>query len=181
MKKFTLFCSTKRCYLFLIIMVSREFHFSVLGASTVGKTSLCERLIGKAFSRKASYKQSMEEVATKYSMEVATSGGLLLYHFYDWAWEEKRKSESINQQLMRGCDGSIFIYDVNSRQSKSDFPEYMDWYQRAAGYDKPCMIVGNKNDSKKKAVQDGEGPALASKGNFASYNISNAAVENKSK
>lgn len=146
-------------------MTSRkEYHFCVLGSSTVGKTSLCERLIGKTFSRKSNYKQSLDDVATKYSIEVVTSDGLILYHFYDWAWEEKRKNESINQQLMRGFDGSLFVYDVNLRQSKGDFIEFMDWYQRAAGYDKPCLIIGNKNDSKKKAVQDGEGQALACKG-----------------
>ena len=70
--------------------VSKEFHLTVLGSSAVGKTSLCERLAGKTFSRKTSYKQSLEETATKYSVEVSTSSGLLLFHFYDWAWEEKR-------------------------------------------------------------------------------------------
>ena len=62
---------------------------------------------------------------------------------------------------MRGFDGSLFVYDVNARQSKNDFSDHMDWYQRAVGFEKPCMIVSNKNDSKKKAVQEGEGQSLA--------------------
>lgn len=44
-----------------------------------------------------------------------------------------------------------------------------DWFQRAAGFEKPCLIVSNKNDSKKKAVQDHEGQSLASKGDRRGY------------
>jgi small GTP-binding protein len=146
-----------------------EFNFTVLGGSTVGKTSLCERLVGKTFSRKSSYKQSLEESASKYSIEVISSKGTILFNLFDWAWEEIRKTQNINQQLMRGSDGCIFLYDVNHRQSKSDFGDHLDFYQRAAGFEKPCLIVSNKNDSKKKAVQDGEGQALAAKGDKRGY------------
>lgn len=110
----------------------REFNLSVLGASNVGKTCICERLVGKAFARKPS-KPSMEDAATRYSLEVNTSAGLLLVHLFDWAWEVKRRDESINQQLMRGSDGAVFVYDVTDRRTIRDFLEHVDWYQRAAG------------------------------------------------
>jgi GTPase SAR1 family protein len=83
---------------------SKEFHLCVMGASNVGKTGLCERLIGKAFARKPA-RPSIEDEATRYSIEVQTSVGLLLIHLYDWAWEVKRRDVSINQQIMRGNDG----------------------------------------------------------------------------
>ncbi len=122
----------------------------------VGKTGLCERLVGKAFSRKP-HKPTVEgDSATKYSFEVTSTKGVILFNLYDWAWEEVRKSQSINQQLMRGSDGCIFVYDVNHRQSKSDFTDQMDLYSRASGFGKPILIVSNKNDSKKKAVQEGK-------------------------
>lgn len=117
----------------------------------------------------SSYKQSLEETATKYSFEVATSKGAILFNLYDWAWEEVKKTQNINQQLMRGCDGCLFVYDVNHRQSKSDFTDHLDFYSRAAGFGKSCLIISNKNDSKKKAVQDGEGQALAAKGDKRAY------------
>lgn len=146
----------------------REFHLCITGASNVGKTSICERLIGKTFARKPS-KPSLEDEATKYSIEVNTSTGLLLFHIYDWAWEVKRRDESINQQLMRGNDAGIFVYDVTDRRTYRDFVEYSDWYQRAAGFDKPWLCVSNKNDQKKKIVQDAEGQALARAGDRRSY------------
>ena len=58
----------------------------------------------------------------------------------------------------------MFVFDVTDRRSKGDFPEHSDWYQRAAGFDKPWLLISNKNDQKKKAVQDGEGQALARAG-----------------
>jgi GTP-binding protein EngB required for normal cell division len=148
----------------------KEFHMCVLGCSPVGKTSLLQRLTsGVAFSRKTSSKPSMEAEAVKYSVEVPTSAGLVLFHFYDWAWEQKRKDENINQQLMRGSQGAWFLFDVTDRRSLTDFTDYADWYQRAAGFEKPWVIVSNKNDQKKRAIQDGEGPALARKADHRAY------------
>jgi hypothetical protein len=58
---------------------------------------------------------------------------------------------------------------VTDRRSKSDFLDYNDWYGRAAGFDKPCLIVSSKNDQKKRAVQESEGQALAAKGDRRAY------------
>ena len=147
----------------------KEFHLAVLGTAAVGKTNLCERLIGQAFNRKSGHKPSLDETATKFSIEADSSAGLILFNFYDWGWEQKRRDQSINQELMRGSDGALFLYDVTDRRSMRDYSEFADWYQRAAGFDKPWLIVSNKNDQKKKAVQDGEGQALASKGDKRGY------------
>jgi len=144
--------------------VTREFNIAVLGAAEVGKTSLVQRLCGKAFNRKSGYKPSLDEDATKYSVEVASSAGLLLFHFHDWAWAEKRREVDISRQLARGSDGALFLYDVTAKRSRSDFSDFNDWYERSAGFDKPMMIIANKNDQKKKVVQDTEGQALANKG-----------------
>ena len=112
----------------------KEFHMCMMGASNVGKTSLCERLHGKVFTRKPS-KPSLEEEASKYSIEVKTSLGLLLFHLYDWAWEVKRREDSraVNPQLMRGADGALFVYDVTDKGTLRCFGEFNDWYQRASG------------------------------------------------
>ena len=171
----------------------KEFHMCMMGASNVGKTSLCERLHGKVFTRKPS-KPSLEEEASKYSIQMHTSLGLLLFHLYDWAWEVKRRDGNINQQLMRGSDGAIFVYDVTDKGTLRYFGEYLDWYQRASGsllfllsffnmkyifslfacnsssnigelgFDKPWLIIANKNDTKKKVVQDSEGQAVVKAG-----------------
>lgn len=179
----------------------KEFHMCMMGASNVGKTSLCERLHGKVFTRKPS-KPSLEEEASKYSIEVKTSLGLLLFHLYDWAWEVKRwawevkrreDSRAVNPQLMRGADGALFVYDVTDKGTLRCFGEFNDWYQRASGllllllhlllrlcieflsqtpqssilrlgFDKPWLIIANKNDTKKKVVQDSEGQAVVKAG-----------------
>ena len=148
---------------------SREFNLCVLGSSGVGKTSLLERLEGKAFKR-GTTKVTDADAAVKYSIQITTSSSsVLLFNLFDWNWDVKRKSENINQQLMRGPDGMVFLYDIGERRSKSDFAEFSDWYSRAAGFDKPLLIVSTKNDSKKRAVQDDEGKAMATKGDRRAY------------
>lgn len=144
--------------------VKQEFHLSVVGSAGVGKTSLLLRLGGKPFNRKIGHRPSVEEEAVQHSLEVHTSAGLLLFHFYDWAWAEKRKHEDINRQLARGSDAAVFVYDVTEKRSKVDFYDFNDWYERAAGFDKPWVIISNKNEQKKHSVLEGEGQALANKG-----------------
>ena len=152
--------------------VKKVFRFSVVGAAGVGKTSLLQRLSGKTFNRKSGHKPSVEEEAVQYSLQVATSGGLLLFHLYDWAWAEKRKDEDISRQLAKGSDGAVFVYDVTEKRSKTDFYDFNDWYERAAGFDKPWMIISNKNEQKKHSVLEGEGQALANKGEFIRFQSS---------
>lgn len=147
----------------------REFNMCCLGTGEVGKTSLLSSLAGRTFSRKSKYQPSMGDEPAKFSIEVASSAGTLLFNIYDWAWEEKRREACINQQLMKGRDGALFVYDVTDRRSKSAFNDFSDWYQRAAGYEKPWMIVSTKNDQKKHAVQDGEGRSLARDGTRRMY------------
>ena len=152
--------------------VLKEFHLSVLGSAEVGKTGLISRLLGGTFNRKTAYKATSQEEPVKSSIEVESSVGLILFHFYDWSWAEKRKevdSNKFNSFLSRGCDGAVFVYSVISKESKKDFDFFNDWYERASGYDKPWCIVSNKNDQKKRQVSDEEGKALANKGNRRSY------------
>lgn len=148
----------------------KEFRLCVLGSSGVGKTSLAQRLAGRAFSRKTKHEPTLEAEPVCYLVEAETSSGLVLLHLYDWAWDEKRvELGSINQQLMKGRDGAIFVFDCTDKRTLRDFSEQCDWYQRAAGFDKPCIIVSNKNDQKKKAVQEGEGQAVARHGENRGY------------
>lgn len=148
---------------------SKEYYLCVLGCEAVGKTSLAQRLTGVPFNRKTGHKPSVGEEAVQYSVEASTSAGVVLLHLVDWAWETKRREQSINQQLMRGRDGAVFVYDITDKQTKTDFPDYVDWYQRAAGFDKPWLIISNKNDQKKRAVQDNEGVALARQADGRAY------------
>lgn len=131
----------------------------------VGKTSFLQRVTGVAFNRKNKYKPSLDDTATKYCVEVVSSAGNVLFNLFDWAWEEKRREVGdINQQLMRGKDGVVFMYDVTDRRSKTAFVDFSDWYQRAAGFDKPCLIVSTKNDQKKHVLTEDDGKRLARDG-----------------
>lgn len=152
--------------------VVREFHVAMLGAAEAGKTSLLSRLCGGAFNRKSGHQATNTDTPQVTSLEAVTSAGLLLFHFYDWAWAEQRKALDINvfnQHLGAGADGAVFMYSVTSKESKKDFEFFKDWYERASGFDKPWLIISNKNDQKKRQVADEEGKSLANKGNKRAY------------
>jgi hypothetical protein len=130
---------------------------------------LIQSWLKKPFKRKA-YKSTMDEDPVKSTLFLDTDKGRFLVHLFDWNWEEKKRQlDNINQQLMLGRDGMIFVYDVNEKRSIKDFSDYNQWYERAAGFEKPYLIVSSKNDSKKKVTSDGEGAALARAGNHRSY------------
>ena len=67
------------------------------------------------------------------------------------------------------------MYDITHKRTKTDFVDFNDWYERAAGFDKPYIIISNKNEQKKRAVLDEEGQALANKGymycDLSSFNV----------
>lgn len=164
--------------------VEREFNLCVLGCGDVGKTSILRTLSGIPFSRKAKCPPADENEATQYSIEVNTSSGLILLNLYDWNWEVQKRDRNINGQLMKvfftlelkpcnfdsqGRDGAVFVYDITHRRSKDDFVTQMGWYEMAAGFDKPVIIVSNKNDQKKKSIRDEEGQAMADHGNNRAF------------
>ena len=82
-------------------------------------------------------------------------------HLYDWAWAQKNSEVSIGPYLSKGKDGAIFMLSCTHKTSKTDYSDFHGWYERAAGFDKPFLILSNKNDQKKKAVSDGEALSLA--------------------
>ncbi len=82
----------------------------VLGCAEVGKTTLISSLCGEPFNRKSGYKTSMEEECNHQVVEMTTSAGLILVHFYDWAWKEKMRAEvDITPTLAKGKDGAMFV------------------------------------------------------------------------
>lgn len=151
--------------------VKHQYYTVMLGSAEVGKTSFLNRIAtGTVFNRKTSCKPSLEDEPTMFSFEIETSIGCYILHIYDWAWTEKaRDVSSLSPYLSKGKDGSVFMFSVTSKKSLSDFRDLYDIYERASGFDKPCLIISNKNDQKKKQVGDGEGQSLANKGNSRAY------------
>ena len=152
------------------VVPTAEFSLCIVGKAEVGKSSIVASLLKKPFTRKKAYKPTMDEAPVKSTMFLNTDKGRILINLFDWCWEEKKRElDNINQQLMLGRDGMIFVYDVNEKRSIRDFGDYVQWYERAAGFEKPMLVVSSKNDSKKKVTTDGEGNALARAGHHRSY------------
>ena len=60
-----------------------------------------------------------------------------------------------------GRDAAIYMLSVTRKTTKTESLDFNSRYERSAGYDKPFLIVSNKNDQKKKAISDAEAASLA--------------------
>ncbi len=112
----------------------------------------------------------MDEEVVHSAVELTTSSGVILVNLYDWAWMEKAKEEvNISSAIAKGKDAAVFVMSVTHKTSKTDFPDYSSNYERSVGYDKPWLMVSNKNDSKKRALQDSECSSLTRGGPNRAY------------
>eukprot|EP01119_Soliformovum_irregulare_P009917 TRINITY_DN2389_c0_g1_i1.p2 TRINITY_DN2389_c0_g1~~TRINITY_DN2389_c0_g1_i1.p2 ORF type:complete len:128 (-),score=21.51 TRINITY_DN2389_c0_g1_i1:345-728(-) len=49
--------------------------------------------------------------------------------------------------MYRGADALLFIFDINSKRSFENIPEWMEQGELQLGSKVPCVVVGNKCDA----------------------------------
>jgi len=52
-----------------------------------------------------------------------------------------RREVDLSGHLSKCRDAALFVFSVTSKQSKTDFVDFNDWYERSAGFDKPWLII----------------------------------------
>lgn len=69
-----------------------------------------------------------------------------------WDSSGSDKYKGITKGLYKGIDGFAIIYDVTNRKSFEDIEKWIDDIKNNAKHNASVVIVGNKNDVKKKQV-----------------------------
>jgi small GTP-binding protein len=112
----------------------------VIGDSTVGKTSLLNRLVSQDFSDHQS-----PTVVSNFQIKAEDVDGIVVeLQIWDTAGQEKFRS--LGPIYFRNAAGAICVYDRTSRSSFEHLPQWIDAFTEIAGCQTVIAIAGNKLD-----------------------------------
>lgn len=124
----------------------REFKIVLVGDGGVGKTTLVKRHLTGEFTTK--YVPTLGvEVST---LRFDTNCGPIAFNVWDTAGQEK--FGGLRDGYYVHSDGAIVMFDVTSRVTYANVPKWFLDLKRACG-NIPCVLVGNKVDSKEREMK----------------------------
>ena len=129
----------------------------ILGASTVGKTSIFIRYFQKEF------KPTLTTMGVDFQPKFFTfEGQKIKVNFIDTAGQEKYKS--ISQNYLKGTDGVILVFDITNKETLDLINYWEDFINKNSKPNIGKILFGNKLDSaEKREVEFEEGKNLANK------------------
>ena len=133
--------------------------FCILGDSNVGKTSLLHQFTDKNFN--LSIKNTIGVDFRIFSAEY--KGDTYKVQIWDTAGQERFRSISSN--YVKSCDAYIIVYDKTNKLSFDSIEYWMDLIETKGVKTSLRVLLGNKQDSKKKIVSETDGTLLAEKYN----------------
>nr|MDO8086857.1 Rab family GTPase [Candidatus Sigynarchaeum springense] len=134
-----------------------KFKISLIGAASVGKTSLILRYVKNTF--KSDLKST---IGTNFMIKpVMIDGVKVQLLIFDIGAQDQ--FVSMRAKYFQGSNGSIAVYDVTSLESLRALPEWIMSLRDVCG-NIPILIVGNKTDlAEQRAVSRMDAEAIASR------------------
>jgi small GTP-binding protein len=117
-----------------------SFKVVVVGATSVGKSSMVERLIGGSFSNEL---QSTVGVEIR-SFQVQLDDHAIKLQIWDTAGQERFRS--VSTSYFRDAVGAILVYDITNEDSFEDLGTWLTDLQQLCHPNAFVMLVGNKCD-----------------------------------
>ncbi len=134
-----------------MLQIKKKFlKVMILGNSGVGKTSLLEQYVTRAFS--GAYKVTIgADFLTK---DLDIDGSKVKLQIWDTAGQEKYRSLSV--AYYRGADACFLVYDITDKTSFKELDKWLDAFTAQLTEDKvknfPLILLGNKADKKERIV-----------------------------
>lgn len=123
---------------------SVDLKIVVLGAASVGKTSVIHRYCNGVFQP-----DTLSTIGAGFfthSINIGNTEVTLL--LWDTAGEERFRS--VAPSLLRGANGLVLVYDVTQPSSFDDLNVYLEMFLDTVQVDMACelpiLLLGNKND-----------------------------------
>ena len=133
------------------------YKIILLGESSVGKTSIINRLIKNTFNE-----LSLATLSEYYTQKILDiNGAQIKLEIWDTAGQEKFRS--LIKNYYNGCDAAILVYDITLRKTFDEIENY--WYKEIVNNCPNIVlgIAGNKFDLfETEQVTEKEGKELAS-------------------
>jgi small GTP-binding protein len=122
----------------------------VIGNSSVGKTSLLNRLIDQRFNE--AEPNTIGANYQLYSDEV--QGVKMEIQIWDTAGQEKFRS--LGPIYFRNSSGAVVVFDVTNRSSFDSLDEWVSMFTDVAGNGALVILIGNKCDSPERSISEQE-------------------------
>uniref|UniRef100_A0A672Q2X4 small monomeric GTPase n=2 Tax=Sinocyclocheilus grahami TaxID=75366 RepID=A0A672Q2X4_SINGR len=132
-----------------------QFNVVMVGNSCVGKTSFIRRFHEGQFTE--DYRSTIG--VDTCIQTVALPDRTVKLQIWDTAGQER--FHSLTTQVFHKADGLLLMYEITCSNSFISVRDWISRAQKGAPDDVIMMLLGNKNDSVKRAVQIQEGAELA--------------------
>ncbi|XP_059825774.1 ras and EF-hand domain-containing protein homolog isoform X1 [Hypanus sabinus] len=129
---------------------SKAFKIVLAGDAAVGKSSFLLRLCKNEFHGNTS-----ATLGVDFQMKtLVVDGEQTVLQLWDTAGQERFRS--IAKSYFRRADGVLLLYDVTCERSFLNVREWVDMIEGSTTETIPIMLVGNKVDLRKGAMQEGQ-------------------------
>ena len=116
------------------------FKLILIGNSGVGKSSILNRYMNKAFEE--SYKCTIGVDFLMKSIEI--NGKTVKLQLWDTAGQEKYKS--MVASYYRGANVALVVFDITNHESFDSLPLWIENYYKNGPEQKNIILIGNKKD-----------------------------------
>ena len=138
-----------------------EYKFVLLGDSSVGKSSIFERLSGEKFSETISSTVGTEKITLDFDDVEIDKNENLYKNFkitlFDTAGQERYRA--ITSSYFKGSNGCFIVYDITNEASFNNIENWYEQIQKETSKDIPILLVGNKcdlEDERKVPIEKGK-------------------------
>jgi small GTP-binding protein len=144
-----------------------KFNVSILGESTVGKTSMCSVFLGKEFSDNTLLTIGIESdyVVAKFE------GKEYKFKIFDTAGQERYRS--IAKHTINLADGFLLVYAVDDKKTFETLGYWIKSIEEKCDISRKVLIlVGNKIDIENRTVKKEEALSFAKTNNIKYFETS---------
>ena len=144
-----------------------KFNVSILGESTVGKTSMCSVYLGNKFTDSTMFTIGLESTL----IPIKFDGKQYKFKIFDTAGQERYRS--ISKSTINIADGFLLVYAVDNIKTYETLEQWIQSIKEKCDINKKVLIlVGNKIDKEKREVTKEEASLFAKNNNIKYFETS---------
>ena len=141
--------------------IKREvLKISIIGNSSVGKTSLRNRYLNIEFNEELLTTVGYNKEETKITLE---DGNTIKLVIWDTAGQERFQSMALN--VLKSSQGIILVFDLTNKKSFEDLDNWLEKVKDCSGKSS-LIIFGNKSDLEDRKIKKEEAEKFAKEHNI---------------
>lgn len=144
-----------------------KFNVSLLGESTVGKTTMIQKYLGNSIKASSLATIGIDNITDK----VQFDGQDYIFKIYDTAGQEKYRS--LTKTVIRLNEGFLLVFSVDSKRTFQCINNWIEDISQEVNLDEKIIyLVGNKIDKPKREVEYEEAEKFANENGMKYFETS---------